>query len=117
MARLVRGEFLSLRERKFVDAARVSGARDRRIIFRHILPNSDGVIVKKMPSERAMAHACRATSPVASSVDTTPATVGGTHIVDVGIQTVYTGDGIINANDPRPEEPGDVQHKPLDPER
>ncbi len=45
MARLVRGEFLSLREREFVDAARVSGARDRRIIFRHILPNSVGVIV------------------------------------------------------------------------
>ena len=38
MARLVRGEFLTLREREFVDAARVSGARDRRIIFRHILP-------------------------------------------------------------------------------
>src|SRR5215207_6943742 len=45
MARLVRGEFLSLREREFVDAARVSGARDRRIIFRHILPNAIGVIV------------------------------------------------------------------------
>ena len=45
MARLVRGEFLSLREREFVDAARVSGARDRRIIFRHILPNAVGVIV------------------------------------------------------------------------
>ena len=45
MSRLVRGEFLSLREREFVDAARVSGARDRRIIFRHILPNAVGVIV------------------------------------------------------------------------
>ncbi|WP_394279146.1 ABC transporter permease [Microbacterium sp.] len=45
LARLVRGEFLSLREREFVDAARVSGARDRRIIFRHILPNAVGVIV------------------------------------------------------------------------
>ncbi|HCJ48384.1 MAG TPA: ABC transporter permease [Microbacterium sp.] len=45
LARLVRGEFLTLREREFVDAARVSGARDRRIIFRHILPNAVGVIV------------------------------------------------------------------------
>lgn len=45
MSRLVRGEFLTLREREFVDAARVSGARDRRIIFRHILPNAVGVIV------------------------------------------------------------------------
>jgi ABC-type dipeptide/oligopeptide/nickel transport system permease subunit len=45
MARLVRAEFLTLREREFVDAARVAGARDRRIIFRHILPNAVGVII------------------------------------------------------------------------
>lgn len=45
LARLVRGEFLSLREREFVDAARVSGASNRRIIFRHILPNAVGVII------------------------------------------------------------------------
>ena len=45
MARLVRGEFLSLREREFVDAARVAGASDARIIFRHILPNAVGVII------------------------------------------------------------------------
>jgi ABC-type dipeptide/oligopeptide/nickel transport system permease subunit len=195
MARLVRGEFLTLREREFVDAARVSGARDRRIIFRHILPNAVGVIVvnatllmagaillesalsflgfgvvspdtslgkiisenqaafstrpwlfwwpgifiiaialcvnfigdglrdafdprqKKMPSERAMARAGRAGGPVAPVVDTTPATVGDTHMVDVGMQTAYAGDDIVNFNDPRREEPGDVQHKPLDPER
>jgi peptide/nickel transport system permease protein len=195
MARLVRGEFLTLREREFVDAARVSGARDRRIIFRHILPNSVGVIVvnatllmagaillesslsflgfgvqspdtslgkiisenqaafstrpwifwwpgifiiaialcvnfigdglrdafdprqKKMPSERAMARAGRAKGPIAPGVDTTPATTGDTHMVDVGMQTAYTGDDIVNFNDPRREAPGDVQHKPLDPER
>jgi len=45
LARLVRGEFLSLREREFVDAARVAGATDARIIFRHILPNAVGVII------------------------------------------------------------------------
>jgi len=45
LARLVRAEFLSLREREFVDAARVAGASNLRIIFRHILPNSIGVIV------------------------------------------------------------------------
>jgi ABC-type dipeptide/oligopeptide/nickel transport system permease subunit len=45
MARLVRGEFLSLREREFVDAARVAGASDVRIMFRHILPNAVGVII------------------------------------------------------------------------
>jgi len=195
MARLVRGEFLTLREREFVDAARVSGARDRRIIFHHILPNTVGVIVvnatlmmagaillesalsflgfgvqspdtslgkiisenqaafstrpwlfwwpglfiiaialcvnfigdglrdafdprqKKMPSERAMARAGRASGPLVPSIDTTPATTGDTHMVDVGIQTAYAGDDIVNFNDPRREEPGDTQHKPLDPER
>ncbi|PZE25352.1 MULTISPECIES: ABC transporter permease [unclassified Curtobacterium] len=45
IARLVRAEFLSLREREFVEAARVAGASDIRIIFRHILPNAIGVII------------------------------------------------------------------------
>jgi len=40
VARLVRAEFLSLRERDFVLAARAMGASDLRIIFRHILPNA-----------------------------------------------------------------------------
>lgn len=40
VARLVRAEFLSLRERDFVLAARALGALDMRIIFRHILPNA-----------------------------------------------------------------------------
>jgi len=45
MARLVRGEFLSLREREFVDAARVAGASNVRIMFKHMLPNAIGVII------------------------------------------------------------------------
>ncbi len=45
LARLVRGEFLGLREREFVDAARVAGASTSRIIFRHILPNAIGVVI------------------------------------------------------------------------
>ncbi|MFZ0531332.1 MAG: ABC transporter permease [Propionicimonas sp.] len=45
LARLVRGDFLSLREREFVDSARVAGASDWRIITKHILPNSIGVII------------------------------------------------------------------------
>lgn len=40
VARLVRAEFLTLRERDFVLAARVSGAGNLRLIFRHILPNA-----------------------------------------------------------------------------
>jgi peptide/nickel transport system permease protein len=39
-ARIVRGSVLSLREQEFVQAARVVGASDSRIIFRHILPNT-----------------------------------------------------------------------------
>lgn len=45
LARLVRGEFLSLREREFVDSARVAGASDFRIMFKHMLPNAMGVII------------------------------------------------------------------------
>jgi peptide/nickel transport system permease protein len=40
VARLVRAEVLSIRERDFVSAVQALGARDRRIIFRHILPNA-----------------------------------------------------------------------------
>jgi ABC-type dipeptide/oligopeptide/nickel transport system permease subunit len=39
MARIVRGQVLSLREKEFVEAARSLGARDGRILFREILPN------------------------------------------------------------------------------
>jgi len=40
VARLVRAEFLSLKERDFVGAARAVGVSDTRLIFRHILPNA-----------------------------------------------------------------------------
>src|SRR5438034_2714890 len=39
MARIIRGQVLSLREKEFVEAARSLGASDSRIIFKHILPN------------------------------------------------------------------------------
>lgn len=39
IARLVRGQYLVLRESEFITAARVIGAADRRIMFRHLLPN------------------------------------------------------------------------------
>jgi peptide/nickel transport system permease protein len=44
-SRLVRGSFLSLREREFVEAARCLGASPGRIILRHILPNAMGPII------------------------------------------------------------------------
>jgi peptide/nickel transport system permease protein len=40
VARLVRAEFLSLKEKDFVSAARSVGASDKRLIFKHILPNA-----------------------------------------------------------------------------
>jgi peptide/nickel transport system permease protein len=40
IARIVRGEFFRVREMDYVTASRALGARDRQIIFRHILPNS-----------------------------------------------------------------------------
>lgn len=44
-ARQVRGAFLSLREREFVEAARCLGASPARIILRHLLPNAVGPII------------------------------------------------------------------------
>lgn len=45
MARIVRGEFLSLREKEYVEAARAAGASGPRIIVRHLLPNALGPII------------------------------------------------------------------------
>jgi len=45
IARVVRGQFLSLREKEFVEAARALGASDARIMFRHLLPNATGSII------------------------------------------------------------------------
>ena len=45
LARIVRAEFLALREREFVEAARAMGASDRWIIVRHLLPNAVGSII------------------------------------------------------------------------
>jgi peptide/nickel transport system permease protein len=45
IARIVRGVFLSLREKEYVEAAKASGAGDLRIMFRHILPNTLGPII------------------------------------------------------------------------
>jgi peptide/nickel transport system permease protein len=45
VSRLVRGEFLSLKARDFVDAARVVGAGNARLIFRHILPNATSPMI------------------------------------------------------------------------
>ena len=45
VARLVRGQAMALREREFVEAARMAGARDPSLLIRHILPNALGPII------------------------------------------------------------------------
>jgi peptide/nickel transport system permease protein len=55
LARIVRGLFLSLKEKEFVEAARMLGASNRRIILRHLLPNSLGVIIVNVTLTVALA--------------------------------------------------------------
>lgn len=55
VARLVRADFLSLRERDFVLAARAIGATGSRIMLRHMLPNTVGVVM--VAATFGMAHA------------------------------------------------------------
>jgi oligopeptide transport system permease protein len=45
MARIVRGQVISLKNEQFVDAARVVGASTPRIIFRHLVPNTLGIVL------------------------------------------------------------------------
>jgi len=45
IARVVRGQVLSIKEKEYVEAARASGASSRRIVFRHIIPNCIGPIL------------------------------------------------------------------------
>lgn len=47
IARVVRGTVLSLREREFIDAARAAGAREGRILVRHVLPHTSGLVLVK----------------------------------------------------------------------
>ncbi len=45
MARIVRGQTLSIRQREFIEAAVASGASTRRIIFKHVVPNVAGPVI------------------------------------------------------------------------
>ena len=61
IARIVRGSYLSLREKEFVEAAKASGASDARIIFRHMLPNTLGPIIVNTTLTVALAIQIEAT--------------------------------------------------------
>ncbi|MFT8247135.1 ABC transporter permease [Roseomonas sp. BN140053] len=54
-ARLVRGQFLSLREREYVEAARALGGTSTRLIWRHMLPNALGPLI--VAATLAVGHA------------------------------------------------------------
>lgn len=45
LSRIIRAQFMSLREREFVEAAHALGASDRRIVFKHLIPNALGSII------------------------------------------------------------------------
>ncbi len=55
VARIVRGQILSLREKEYVEAARAMGYRDSRIMFKHLLPNMVGPVIIMAASNFASA--------------------------------------------------------------
>jgi peptide/nickel transport system permease protein len=61
IARVVRGQVLSLKEKEFVEAARASGAGSWRIIIRHILPNLVGAIMVNLTLSVAVAIVAEST--------------------------------------------------------
>ena len=122
LARLVRAEFLALREREFVDAARVAGASPARIIFKHILPNSIGTIVVSTTllmgagilTEAALSFIGFGIQPpnvslgaLVNAYDTAFATrpwlflFPGLMIVTIVLCLQFIGDGLRDAFDPR----------------
>lgn len=122
LSRLVRGEFLSLREREFVDAARVAGASNRRIIFKHILPNAVGVIVVSVTLlmsgaillETALSYLGFGVTPPDVSLGLLISTYQdsfttrpylfwwpGVAIITIALSINFIGDGLRDAFDPR----------------
>jgi oligopeptide transport system permease protein len=124
MARLVRGQFLALRHREFVDAARVAGASHWRLISRHLLPNASGPIIVAVTlgipaailTEAVLAFlGLGAPPPLPSwgslvfdaldSIFTVPLLVvfPGLAISLTMLSFVFLGDGLRDALDPRSE--------------
>ena len=122
LSRLVRGEFLTLREREFVDAARVAGATNRRVIFKHILPNAMGVIIVSVTLLLSGAILLEtALSFIGFGVVTPDVSLGllisqyqdsfttrpwlfwypGLFIISIALSVNFIGDGLRDAFDPR----------------
>ncbi|MGH9043827.1 MAG: ABC transporter permease [Acidimicrobiales bacterium] len=90
MARLVRGETLSLRTREYVQAARAVGARPIRLMLRHIAPNLLGTIMVNMTLKVADAILAFAAIGYLGFGVPPPATDWGTMVAN-GINNIYNG--------------------------
>ena len=122
LARVVRGMFLSLREREFVEAARALGASDRRIILRHLLPNSLAPIIVNATLlvatailiETALSFLGFGIAPPDTSLgrlvsDGAPAArtrwwlfyLPGLYLMLIALTVNFVGDGLRDAIDPR----------------
>src|SRR3954447_2248543 len=123
MARIVRGQILSLKEKEFVEAARAVGASDTRILLRHLIPNCIGPIIVSLTLSVAAAILTEAAlsflgfgirntdvptwgymiSFEKSSYDTQPWLVmfPGLMILIVVLCVNYLGDGLRDALDPK----------------
>ncbi len=122
LARLLRGEFLGLREKEFVESAKASGASDLRIITKHILPNTLGVIIVSATLTIAVAILLEAAISFLgfgvrppdtslgrliidnqSSFSTRPwlFRLQGIFIVLIALSVSFIGDGLRDAYDPK----------------
>jgi peptide/nickel transport system permease protein len=122
LARLVRGEFLSLREREFVDAAKVAGASSFRVMRKHMIPNAMGVIIVNttlLASQAVLLEA--ALSYLGFGISAPDVSLGtmiseyqsafstrpwlfwwpGLFIVIIALSVNFIGDGLRDAFDPR----------------
>lgn len=121
VARVVRGVMLSLREKEFVEAARALGASDRRVIFRHLLPNALGPIIVNVTIAVAVAILAEtALSFVGFGVQPPDTSLGllvsqnqtaastrpwlfyfpGLFIIMIALSVNFIGDGLRDAFDP-----------------
>lgn len=122
LARLVRGEVLSLREREFVAAARAVGTSPLRIIVKHILPNTLGTIIVSATLAIASAILLETSlSFLGFGVDAPDTSLGvlintyqasftsrpwlfwwpGIFILGIALSVNFIGDGLRDAFDPR----------------
>ncbi len=122
VARLVRAQFLSLREKEFVEAARALGASPLRQVVRHILPNALGPVIVAGTIDVAAAIIAESTLSflglgfppdvptwgrilfdAKDHLDIAPhwALIPGTAIFLVVLSINYIGDGLRDALDPR----------------